>query len=79
MLIYNINCFISYLLDCDMYRHEIYLRKLQEELKRILQMNKGCLTVSSVNNPFYSAANLMTGFGKRLAAELLNKKDKTSS
>ena len=40
-------------------------------------MNKGVLTVSSQNNPFYSAANLMMGFGPRLAAELSNKRDKS--
>ena len=33
--------------------------------------------MSSQNNPFYSAANLMMGFGPRLAAELLNKRDKS--
>ena len=60
-----------------MYRHEIYLKKLQEELKRILLMDKSCLTISSLNNPFYPAANLMMGFGERLASELTHKKDKS--
>ena len=40
-------------------------------------MNRGCLTISPVNNPFYCSANLMLGFGDRLASELMNKKDKS--
>ena len=61
-----------------MYRREIYLRRLQAELKSIMQtQDQGCLAISPANNPFYYPASILTGFPDRLIAELINKKAKS--
>ena len=60
-----------------MYRQVIYLKRLQNELKAIMQTNdRGCLTITPHNNHFYYAANLMLGFASHLALELINKREK---
>ena len=48
-----------------MYRYEIYLRRLQAELKSIMQSkHRDILTISPVNNPYYYPANYIMGFTK---------------
>jgi hypothetical protein len=61
-----------------MYRQEIYVRMFQAELKSIMQSReRGCLTLSPENNPYYYPANVLLGFANRLIPDLDKKQNKT--